>query len=77
MWKEGEVMADLKEPEDDRVEIPLVMLRGNMDCLLNNIVPVNGISLRWSKDHVNAVILVVHGIDHEVAVKLGFKTKHE
>ena len=67
-------MTGIDEPE--RIEIPLVMLRGNMEILLNNKLPVKAISLDWSEEYANAVILVVHGADQEVAKELGFQTKN-
>ncbi len=66
-------MAGTNEPK--RIEIPLVMLRGNMEILLNHKLPVNAISLAWSEEYVNAVILVVHGVDKEAAKELGFQTQ--
>jgi hypothetical protein len=68
-------MAGIGEPE--RIEIPLVMLRGNMDILLSHKLPVKAISLEWSEEYVNAVVLVVHGADQEVAKELGFQTKKQ
>lgn len=70
----------MKTPETDRddperIVVPLVMLPGNMDVLMHNRVPVKAISLEWSTEYANAVILVVHGLDREVAAELGFKTK--
>jgi hypothetical protein len=58
---------------DDRVSVPLMMLRGNLECLLENTLPVNGISLKWYGPA--GVILVVHGVDREVAEEIGFQTK--
>ena len=68
-------MAGINEPE--RIEIPLVMLRGNMEILLNNKLPVKAISLERSEEYASAVILVVHGVDQEVAKELGFQTKKQ
>jgi len=65
------------EPDPERIEIPLVMLPGNMKALLENVIPVTGISLKWSAEYPNAVILVVHGVDREVADQVGFQTRRE
>lgn len=64
---------EFQDEGDGRVSVPLVMLDGNMQVLLDNVVPCAGISLKWSPDHVNAVILVIHGPDYEAAGELGFK----
>lgn len=71
-------MAELKgitKLEGGRVAVPLVMLDGNMDVLLHNEIPLKAISLKWSDEFPEAVVLIVHGIDQEVAASLGFKTK--
>lgn len=73
-------MAEIKgltKLDTGRVAVPLVMLEGNMDVLLNNKVPVEGISLKWSNDYPEAVILVVHGLDAVAATELGFQTRSE
>ena len=73
-------MAEIKgltQLEGGRVAVPLVMLEGNMDVLLHNTLPLTGISLRWSNEFPDAVILVVHGHDREAAEELGFKTRNE
>jgi hypothetical protein len=61
----------------ERVSVPLVMLPGNMDVLLNHMIPVKGISLRkYASDYFPdlAVVLVTHGTDKEIAEALGFKS---
>ena len=65
------------EPDPERIEIPLVMLPGNMQVLLNNQLSVQAISLKWSEEYPNAVVLLVHGVDQEQAAELGFQTKRE
>jgi hypothetical protein len=61
--------------DDDRAIVPLVMLPGNMEILLENRIAVQGISLKWSDDYPNAVILVIHGVDKEQSEALGFQTR--
>jgi len=71
---------DFKEPPELRTErhtVPLVMLAGNMQVLLNNTLPVQGISLKWSEEFPEAVVLLVHGVDREAADELGFQTRRE
>ena len=69
-------MADLKgrtQLEGGRVAVPLVMLDGNMDVLLNHTIPCTGISLVWSEEYPEAVVLMVSGADHDECKRLGFK----
>jgi hypothetical protein len=65
----------IKKMGDGRVTVPLVMLDGNMAILLENEIPCQSISLRWSEEHAHAVVLVVHGADKEKAAELGFKLR--
>lgn len=62
-------MADPK-----RVAVPLVMIEGNLDILLNNRMPCEAVSLHPAEDSENGVVLHFHGIDREEADRLGFKT---
>lgn len=59
--------------ENARVTVPLVMLPGNMGILLENRLTVQGISLKWSEEYPNAVVIVLHGADQEQAKELGFQ----
>ena len=71
-------MAELKgitQLEGGRVAVPLVMLDGNMDVLLNHEIPLRAICLKWSDEFPEAVVLIVHGIDQEKAAELGFQTR--
>jgi hypothetical protein len=74
-------MSDnIPEPPElhtERHTVPLVMIEGNMGVLLNNTLPVQGISLKWSDEFPGAVVLLVHGVDREAADALGFQTRHE
>jgi len=71
-------MSRAVEPDEpERVTVPLVMLPGNMQVLLNNQLHVAAISLKWSEEFPNAVVLLVHGVDREQAAELGFQTKAE
>lgn len=64
---------------EERVRVPLAMLKGNMELLLEETVPVNGISLRWANegDPDQEIILVLHfgPGERENAHAMGFKTK--
>lgn len=57
-----------------RVSIPLMMLEGNLEALLENTIPVNGISLK--RHGANGVVLVVQMSDEQKveARALGFST---
>jgi len=60
---------------NDRVSIPLMMLRGNLECLLDNEIEVTSISLR--RHDVDGVVLIINAtpgqsIENE---KKGFRTK--
>lgn len=66
-----------KGGEIHREQIPLVMLPGNIKVLLENTVPVTGISFRFDHEYKGAVVLVVTGLDPKDAKRLGFKTTHE
>jgi hypothetical protein len=67
----------ISKMDDGRVSVPLVMIDGNMDILLNHLVPCKGVSLRWSEDHAHAVVLVLHGADQEAADHLGFQLRDQ
>jgi len=65
-----------KEP--DRVAVPLVMLPGNMEVLLNNRIDVSGVSLVPHDGTVvsgEAVVLMFHFRDEEreLAIQAGMK----
>ena len=64
-----------KADSDEREIIPLVMLPGNMEILLGHRLNVKSISLEWSEDHANAVVLMIHGADQEQVKELGFQTR--
>lgn len=62
---------EVTEIDDDRISVPLMMLKGNMEILLSNQIPCEGVSLRY---HGGAgVVLVFHGADRERAAELGFR----
>lgn len=71
-------MAKVKKIEDagdDRVSIPLCMLRGNMELLLEKTVPCEGVSLSWYEEA--GVVLQFHGSpEHHAAwAEMGFRTR--
>lgn len=59
----------------DRVSVPLVMLEGNFECLLENQVPCTSIQLRYH-EKMRGVILMVGGQEafREEWDKVGFRT---
>jgi hypothetical protein len=60
----------------DRITVPLVMLPGNMDILLEHPIPCTAVSLvRYSQDDMisEGVVLVLHNADKERAAELGFQ----
>jgi len=61
----------------ERVSIPLGMIKGNMEILLNNRISVNQISLQWSGPE--GVILVFHfgPGQKEEAIELGMRFIHD
>jgi hypothetical protein len=68
----------MQAKEVKRVAIPLVMIEGNMDILLENTIPCAGVSLSWYPAEVpgfsgQGVVLHVHNVDHTVAGQLGFQ----
>ncbi len=67
-------MTDDNYGDPERITIPLVMLPGNMEILLNNVVPCKGISLVRSEEYVEAVVLTITGLDPVACEELGFKT---
>lgn len=66
-------MAD----EDGRIQIPLRMLEGNIDVMLNNRIPCAAVSFMLDPTVKHGVILVFHGLNHEDADELGFKYQTE
>jgi len=62
------------EASDGRVNVPLRMFRGNIEILLENRIPCQGVSFMRDPEYRNAIILVFHGTDKEVADSVGFKT---
>jgi hypothetical protein len=63
---------------EGRVAIPLVMIEGNMDILLENTIRCTGISLkRIISDEFSgqAVVLTIHDRDKEQCAELGFQTR--
>lgn len=70
-------MPRISKDKAKRRTVPLVMIEGNMEILLNNTVYVSGISLRMI-DHPEldgkAVVLIVKGVNQEQADELGFQT---
>jgi hypothetical protein len=64
----------MAKQDDTRITVPLVMLDGNIDVLLNNTLPVEGISLR--RYGPAGVVLTVHMSPEqkEHAKELGFRT---
>lgn len=75
---EDEVRRVEAETNDlpERVEIPLSLLKGNMDILLQNKVPCNSIHLIRDPNTANGVLLMIGFASgqKEVAHELGFKT---
>jgi hypothetical protein len=63
--------------EVKRISVPLVMIEGNIDILLENRIPVEAVSLCRDEDSENGVVLIMHGLDREVAEELGFKTERK
>jgi hypothetical protein len=59
---------------EDRVSVPLLMLDGNLDALLENEIPVQSIAL--ARHGGNGVILRIKQTEEqkEEAKKLGFRT---
>jgi len=59
----------------ERISIPLVMLPGNLECLLENDINVESISLEHHEN--NGVILTVrmNPVQKAEAKRLGFRTK--
>lgn len=80
---EREVMADIAAREDTvdlddgRVEVPLRMLAGNMEILLEQQVPCQSVSLKWDVTVPNAVILMFQfSAEDRIAIEtLGFQTR--
>jgi hypothetical protein len=72
----NEIPADDRaEFDDGRVSIPLVMLDGNLDALLESVIPVEGISLKRHASGRGVVLVVNMTPDQKLAAKaLGFKT---
>lgn len=68
-----------KQPKaDERVEIPLRMLKGNLDVLLENRIEVGTISAAWDEDSGAGVVLMIEWANdeqEEAARALGFRTK--
>jgi hypothetical protein len=62
------------ESPDGRVSVPLRMLKGNIEVLLENRILCQAVSFMRDPEHRNAVILVFHGTDKEHAAQVGFKT---
>lgn len=60
----------LEDGKPDRESVPLMMIVGNIDVLLENTVPCSAISLRRFD---RGVVLVIHNGDHEVMDAIGFK----
>lgn len=58
----------------DRVEIPLRMLAGNLEILLEHTLPCTGISLKYDPETLDGVLLMLHNVDQETADRLGFRT---
>jgi hypothetical protein len=59
---------------DGRVSIPLQMLEGNLDVLLNNEIPVNFISLKRYEDAGVVLVVSMDAEQKEAARALGFRT---
>lgn len=60
---------------DGRVSIPLVMLEGNLDVLLNNTIPCTGISLVRHASGRGVVITINRTAEQrEICEELGFRT---
>jgi hypothetical protein len=67
--------------DKDRISIPLIMLDGNMETLLEKSIPVASISLRKVEgvSHLPSVILMVSFVNEEqkeAARELGFRTQN-
>lgn len=60
----------------DRTEIPLRMLPGNIDVLLEQMLYVNAIGFRRDPDSAEGILLIVSMDDDQkkTAAEIGFKT---
>jgi hypothetical protein len=63
----------LEDGRPDRESVPLLMIVGNIQVLLENMLPCNGISLRR---YDRGVVLVIHSDEDqkELHKELGFRT---
>lgn len=69
-------MASENENDDVRVSIPLHMLQGNMQCLLEHTIPCHAISLAHYGD-AGVVLTISQTVEErEAAKELGFRTRH-
>lgn len=66
---------DIITREDDhRVSIPLMMLDGNLDCLLNNHIEVETISIGRYGEAGVVLMVTMNEKQKEKAAAVGFKT---
>lgn len=61
--------------DDGRMEVPLRMIAGNIGILMEHSLPCQGISFRTDPKSDAALIIVIHGADHEVCEELGFELR--
>lgn len=65
----------MDDSDDTRVNIPLMLLKGNMDALLENEIECNSITLKWYGGNAVVLTLNMSPEQKEAALKLGFRTK--